>query len=187
MNDKTNKPNTDKRATLKRLGKTSAGTAAMAAIGTSEWVRPIVSQVVLPAHAQTTSCAGLQVTAIPGRCSSGMPVDIFIASTDSTPLQITSVPSIQATPTTEPAKSGSWDSTTGAAVPATITDVDEYVVTTRGQVMSEDICSTPATGTPNSTNQRPLTALELTIEYVCSADGKTETVTVDILPQIAGG
>jgi len=189
MNSKTNQPkNEQKRTTLKRLKNVGIGTAAIAAIGSSEWVRPIVNQVVLPAHAQTTTatCAGLQVVAIPGRCSSGMPVDIFLSSSDGVALQITSVPSIQATPTTTAQAQGDWKTTNGGAVPAVITDVDEYVVTTRGQVMFEDICETPSTGSPNSPNQRPLTALNLTIEYICSATGDLDTVTVDILPQISG-
>jgi len=188
MTSNTNQPKSEqKRATLKRLKNVSVGTAAIAAIGTSEWVRPIVNQVVLPAHAQTTAnCAGLQVVAIPGRCSSGMPVDIFLSSSDGIPLQVVSVPSVQATPATTPQAQGDWTTTTGGAVPAVITDVDEYVVTTRGQVMFEDICETPSTGSPNTPNQRPLTALELTIEYICSVTGDVDTVVVDILPQISG-
>jgi len=190
MNAKINKLNAKKRIMLTRLGKAGVGTAAFAALGASGWIRPIVGQVVLPAHAQTTteSCAGLQVVAVPEPCSNGMPVTVFISSADGLPVQITSVPTIKATPTPTPKNIRNWDGVDGGAVPAIVTDVDEYNLITRGFVLDEPNlgCKIPATGAPNDPNV-PLTSLELTIEYMCPSSGLAETVVIDILPDIKDG
>lgn len=186
MKSKTSHPNSsEKRATLKRLKAVGIGSAAVTALGMSGWVKPVVNQIVLPAHASLSpTCSGIQIVAIMGRCSSGAPVDIEISTVDGLPMRILSVPTISATPTTTAHASGDWKTVSGGAVPADITDIAVYNAVTKGQVMDENICSTPATGVPNDPTQQPLTRLDLTVEVMCLLDNTTSSITVDILPQI---
>jgi hypothetical protein len=185
MNDKSTLNSKDKRASLKRIRNAGLGSAAVATMGLSSgWIRPVVNQVILPAHAVTTACNAPVITAVLGDCSSGAPINITIKSSDQYPLTILSDPTIKATPTTTPHASGDWKTVQGAApTPIDVTDTVEYFALTRGQMMDEDVCSTPATGVPNS-NPVPLDFLELTVQYECIDSGITDSVTVDLLTLI---
>lgn len=188
MNDKSTLNSKDKRASLKRLRNAGLGSAAVATMGLSGgWIRPVVNQVMLPAHAMTTLCNVPVITASVGNCSAGASIDITIKSSDQHPLRILTDPTIQATPTTVPHASGDWKTVQGAApTPADVTDTIEYFALTRGQFMDEisaGTCLIPATGTPND-NPVPLTNLALTVQYECIESGITNSVTVNLLTLI---
>lgn len=185
MNDKTNQISKQKRASLKRIRNVGVGTAAIASFGMTDWMRPVVQQVVLPAHADTTPlppCGDIAISAVMGLCSSGVPVDMEISSPSGDTLRILSVPTLVTTPPSLAHAFGSWlDPLVTGAVPAEINATDVFVALAKGQVVDESICSTPATTVPNSGGQ-PLTRMDLTINYLCIQDGLEHTVTIDILP-----
>ena len=185
MNHKTKPESTEKRASLKRLRNAGIGSAVVASMGTSEWMRPVMKQVILPAHAQTTRtlCEPPSISAVKLACSAGQPIEITIAAKEGSSIYLLSVPAIVATPVTAPNPGNDWKTLTSADVaPAVITSTDPYDATTRGPVMDEDNCFPPAnsvlaTDVPNGANQQPLTSLYLTFEYVCSGDPSQTVVT----------
>jgi len=197
MNHKTKPESTEKRASLKRLRNAGIGSAVIASMGTSEWMRPVMKQVILPAHAQTTRtfCEPPSISAEQGECSSGQNIQVTIEAKEGSPIYLLSVPTISATPETVPNVDGDWKKVTGAEAPTVITSTDPYYATTRGQVMTEANCfppqnnAVPATDVPFPQTRppgEPLTSLNLTFEYVCSGDASQTVVTetVDILKLI---
>jgi len=189
MNSKTNhlsSENQKKRATLKRLRNVGIGSAAITAMGSSEWIKPIVSQVILPAHAQTTTaCATPFIFAEMGDCSSGVAIDVRIEPQPGFPVRILSAPTLTTTPTSLPHPNGSWSDTPAApAAPFDATETNPYPILMRGQVLNETIsCSIPATTTPGQ-NGEAITEMLLVLEYACIGGGVVETIRVDLLDLI---
>lgn len=185
------KPNISakKRASLKRLRNIGLGSIAVSSVGLSGgWIRPVVEQVILPAHASTTptnpECAQPQISASLGQCSAGVDITVTIKSSDATPLTVLSLPTIAATPSTVANPDGDWKSVNGAAVPAEITDTIVYNAITRGQVLNEfNNCAIPATDVPVN-NGIPLTQLMFSVRYQCSISGTISTLNVDLLSLI---
>ena len=191
MKQKSKLNNPAKRASLKHLRNASLGSVVVASMDLSGgWVRPVVNQVLLPVHAKTTPgpdpCGVPQIAINKLNCSSGLPVELKITSSDASELRILSVPTISTTPesTFNPNVNGSWKIVSGEQAPKDITDVIAYNATIRGQVFDDDNCLLPPmTNSPLGQPPREvITVMEISIEYECLSDGTSATETIDILP-----
>lgn len=149
-------------------------------------MRPVVNLVVLPAHATTTSCGVPQISVNKLNCSSGLPVELTITSSDGSLLRILSVPTISTTPvsTFNPNVNGSWKNVAGDQVPKDITDVMAYNAIISGQVFDDDKCLLPPmTNSPLGQPPREvITVMEISIEYECPTNGTSATEIINILP-----
>jgi hypothetical protein len=183
--------NPEKRSSLERLRNLSLGSAVLTSMALSGgWVRPVVNQVMLPAHAKISPgpvpCGVPQIAVNKLNCSSGLPVELTITSSDGSLLRILSVPGISTTPvsTFNPNVSGSWKQVVGEPVPKDITDIIAYEATIRGQVFDDDKCLLPPmTNSPLGQPPREvITVMEISIEYQCLSDGSSAIETIDIIP-----
>jgi hypothetical protein len=182
MNRKNKPENQPKRVSLSKLRNVGVTSAVVASMG-SGWMKPVINQVILPAHACTTDCTTTTTTTLPpecgtatvsatlGTCTGDGRVTIEIKATDS-PLTMTSA-SVTA---------DGWSGSGPSTVPAEFTDANPFIMIITGPVTDQISCF-PANDVPNN-GGTALTSIVVDFTYACEATGTTTSESVEVIGEL---